>query len=58
VWNYDGGRGIFGVVHIGIGTNITLEGKVKAALHYDLLMYNASLDLDGRIILKDGQLNI
>lgn len=51
-------EGVFGVVHIGIGTNITLGGKIKAAVHYDLLMYNASLDLDGKMILKAGQLNI
>jgi len=51
-------EGVFGVVHIGIGTNITLGGKIKAAVHYDLLMYNATLNLDGSLILKDGQLQI
>jgi len=49
-------EGVFGVVHIGIGTNITLGGKIKAAVHYDLLMYRPTLDLDGNLILKDGQL--
>jgi leucyl aminopeptidase (aminopeptidase T) len=51
-------EGVFGVVHIGIGTNITLGGKIKAAVHYDLLMYQATLELDGSLILKDGQLEI
>lgn len=51
-------EGVLGVVHIGIGTNITLGGTIKASLHYDLLMYNATLELDGRIILKNGQVNI
>ena len=51
-------EGVFGVVHIGIGTNITLGGKIKAAIHYDLLMYQATLNLDGSLILKDGQLEI
>jgi leucyl aminopeptidase (aminopeptidase T) len=49
-------EGVFGVVHIGIGPNITLGGKIKAAVHYDLLMYRPTLDLDGNLILKDGQL--
>lgn len=51
-------EGVLGVVHIGIGTNITLGGTVKAAVHYDLLMYNATLELDGKTILKNGQVNI
>lgn len=51
-------EGVFGVVHIGIGTNITLGGKIKATIHYDLLMYNASLDLDGKMILGNGELRI
>ena len=51
-------EGVFGVVHIGIGTNITLGGKIKAAVHYDLLMYNATLNLDGSLILKDGKLQV
>ncbi len=51
-------EGVFGVVHIGIGTNITLGGKIKAAVHYDLLMYKPTLNLDGSLILKDGQLQV
>ena len=51
-------EGVFGVVHIGIGTNITLGGRIKAAVHYDLLMYNATLEVDGNRILEGGQLKI
>ncbi len=51
-------EGVFGAVHIGIGTNITLGGKIKAAVHYDLLMYNATLEVDGNRILEGGQLKI
>jgi leucyl aminopeptidase (aminopeptidase T) len=51
-------EGVLGVVHIGIGTNITLGGTIKAPLHYDLLMYNATLELDGKILVKNGQVTI
>lgn len=51
-------EGVNGVVHIGIGTNITLGGKIKASIHYDLLMYNSTLNLDGYLILNNGELNI
>lgn len=49
-------EGVFGSVHIGIGTSVNLGGKVKAASHYDLIMTRASLFLDGKLILKDGEL--
>lgn len=48
-------EGVYGSVHIGIGTNITLGGNVKAAIHYDLLMWQATIELDGKIILENGQ---
>ena len=49
-------EGVYGSVHIGIGTNITLGGTVKAACHYDLIMRGATVIADGRVILWDGQL--
>lgn len=48
-------EGVFGSVHIGIGTSITLGGKVKAACHYDLIMTDATIVADGRTILDRGQ---
>ena len=48
-------EGVYGSVHIGIGTNITLGGTIKAAIHYDLLMFNATIEMDGNIILENGQ---
>ncbi len=47
-------EGVFGTVHIGIGTNVTLGGKVKAAIHYDLIMWEPTVELDGRIVLEGG----
>jgi len=51
-------EGVYGSVHIGIGTNITLGGNVKAAIHYDLLMWQATIELDGRVILEKGQVRL
>lgn len=47
-------EGVRGSVHIGIGTSITLGGTVKAKSHYDLIMTKGTIEVDGRIILKDG----
>lgn len=49
-------EGVLGVVHIGIGTNITLGGNLKAKIHYDVLMHRATLTVDDQIILHDGQI--
>jgi leucyl aminopeptidase (aminopeptidase T) len=48
-------EGVLGVVHIGIGTSITLGGTVRAKIHYDLLMHEATLEVDGEVVLKDGK---
>jgi leucyl aminopeptidase (aminopeptidase T) len=47
-------EGVYGSVHIGIGTNITLGGHIKAACHYDLIMTDANVIADGRTVLKAG----
>lgn len=51
-------EGVLGVVHIGIGTSITLGGMVKSKVHYDLLMHKATLVVDGKVVLEEGQLAI
>lgn len=51
-------EGVYGSVHIGIGTSITLGGNVKAACHYDLIMHKATIEADGEIILKDGVVQV
>jgi leucyl aminopeptidase (aminopeptidase T) len=47
-------EGVFGTVHIGIGTNVTLGGNVKAAIHYDLIMWQPTIELDGQVVLEKG----
>lgn len=51
-------EGVFGSLHIGVGTSITLGGVIKAACHYDLIMTKPTLIADGVVILKDGELMI
>lgn len=51
-------EGCWGTVHIGTGTSTNLGGKIKAACHYDLLMDKASIVVDGKTILSDGELAI
>ena len=51
-------EGVFGTVHIGIGTNITLGGHVKASIHYDLIMWKGTIALDGRTIMQEGRVLI
>ncbi len=51
-------EGVLGTVHIGIGTNITLGGNIKAAIHYDLIMWQPTIALDGEVILDKGRLTL
>src|SRR5699024_4920753 len=48
-------EGVFGSVHIGIGSSITLGGKVKAGCHYDLIMTGVTLVVDGKEVIKEGE---
>src|SRR5699024_8578584 len=41
-------EGVFGSVHIGIGSSVTLGGNVKAACHYDLIMTGVTLVVEDR----------
>lgn len=51
-------EGVFGSVHIGIGSSITLGGTVKAACHYDLIMTGVTLVADGTTIIKNGEVQL
>lgn len=52
--NYD--EGAFGTAHIGIGTSTNIGGKVKASSHFDAIMNGPTMELDGKVLLKDGEL--
>lgn len=48
-------EGSYGTCHIGIGTSSNLGGEVKAKMHFDALMYHPTLELDGEVVLRDGE---
>ncbi len=49
---------VAGHVHIGLGRNDHIGGKSTAATHLDLLLTSATLHLDGKPILENGNLRI
>jgi len=49
-------EGVLGSAHVGIGTSITLGGRVKAATHYDLVLWRPTLVLDDETVIEDGRL--
>ena len=51
-------EGVLRTLHIGIGTSITLGGNVKAACHYDLLLWDPTISIDGVIVVEEGELKI
>ena len=51
-------EGVISTCHIGIGTNITLGGKIKTAIHYDLLMWDPKIEVDGEIVVNGAELYV
>ena len=47
-------HGRYGNVHLGIGTSSNLGGTTKAPVHFDAMMAEATLELDGETLLEDG----
>jgi leucyl aminopeptidase (aminopeptidase T) len=48
-------EGVLGTIHIGIGTSHTLGGDVVAPTHYDLLMWQPTIEVDGQVIQRDKE---
>jgi 2,5-dihydroxypyridine 5,6-dioxygenase len=46
-------HGRYGNVHLGIGTSSNLGGTTRAPVHFDAMMAEATLELDGDVILED-----
>ncbi len=54
--NLSEGEHVYAAAHIGIGSNATFGGSVMIpAWHSDSLLPNATVELDGRVIAKDGE---
>jgi len=51
-------EGVLGTCHIGIGTSITLGGKIKTSCHYDLIMWNPKVEVDGEVIIEGKEVKI
>lgn len=51
-------HGVFGSVHIGIGTSMNLGGDVKAPLHFDGMLRAPRLELDGQVVVEDWNVMI
>lgn len=51
-------EGVFGTVHIGIGSSCHFGGLVDAPIHYDLIIKNVCVELDGRLIQRGRELFI
>lgn len=48
-------HGAFGRVHFGIGTSTQLGGEVKAPIHFDVVLDSPTLEFDGEVVVKDGE---
>jgi 2,5-dihydroxypyridine 5,6-dioxygenase len=51
-------KGAYGACHIGIGSNITWGGSIKAATHFDFNLYSPKIVLNGSIILEKYRFNL
>ncbi len=47
-----------GTVHVALGNNISFGGKVAVGCHFDGVLLNPTLVIDGKTILKNGELQV
>lgn len=45
---------VYGSIHVAIGTNAYIGGKTVAAGHYDMVFTGATLELDGEVVIENG----
>lgn len=45
-------EGVLNTIHIGIGTSLMLGGTLKAATHYDLIMWDPTIEIDGKVVQR------
>lgn len=48
-------HGVYGSAHLGIGTSSALGGVTQAPVHFDAMMSSPTLELDGEVVLEDGE---
>lgn len=49
-------EGALGTVHFGLGSNYTIGGENEIDFHLDFVIRKATLKIDGKMILRDGEL--
>lgn len=49
-------EGVHTTCHFGIGTSNTLGGTVKASSHYDFIVHDPTITVDGQVIMREGEL--
>lgn len=47
---------VFGSIQLALGTSAYIGGTVKAAAHYDTILTEATLELDGRTVLRGTEI--
>lgn len=47
---------VYGSIQLALGTSAYIGGKVKAAAHYDTIVTDATLELDGCVVLQGTEL--
>lgn len=47
---------VYGSIQLALGTSAYIGGTVKAAAHYDTILTDATLELDGRVVLRGTDL--
>jgi len=48
-------HGRYGNVHVGIGTSSNLGGETRAPVHFDAMMAEPTLELDGEVVVEGGE---
>lgn len=51
-------EGAYGTVHFGFGNNHTTGGEIISKMHLDVIVKKATVELDGKVIMRDGELLI
>jgi leucyl aminopeptidase (aminopeptidase T) len=49
-------EGVLNTIHIGIGTSLMLGGTLKAATHYDLIMWDPVIEIDGKVVQRGAEI--
>jgi leucyl aminopeptidase (aminopeptidase T) len=47
-------EGVDGTIHVGIGTSANLGGTVRAKTHFDAIVRDPTVWIDGDLVLSNG----